>query len=203
VFETNCYGKQNAFAFTFGNEGNHTLIIFLRCTNWRCLQLFQFNGHYHWQTFGTSMGNALSPFLANIFMADLETRLSKLKIFQKVWIRYVNDIFCVMKKNSIDRMLEIMNWRHNTITITHEVKDNEILCFLDTQIKHVDKKLTFNIYRKPTATSRYIPIESHYTQNLFALDLNFSRLWQCFCAFVSGLKRKNVVRTLFEVKIKS
>jgi hypothetical protein len=33
---------------------------------------------------------------------------------------------------------------------------------LDTQIKRVEKKLTFNIYRKPTATSRYIPIGSHH-----------------------------------------
>jgi hypothetical protein len=68
-----------------------------------CMQYnyFQFNGHYYRQTFGTSMGNALSPFLANIFMADLETRLSKLKIFPKIWTRYVNDIFCVMKKNTI------------------------------------------------------------------------------------------------------
>jgi hypothetical protein len=33
----------------------------------------------------------------------------------------------------------------------------------DTQIKRVDKKLTFNIYRKPTATSRYNPIESHHS----------------------------------------
>jgi hypothetical protein len=37
---------------------------------------FQFNGHYYRQTFGTSMEKALSPFLVNIFMADLETRLS-------------------------------------------------------------------------------------------------------------------------------
>jgi hypothetical protein len=36
---------------------------------------FQLNGHDYRQTFGTSMGNALSPFLTNIFMADLETRL--------------------------------------------------------------------------------------------------------------------------------
>jgi hypothetical protein len=39
---------------------------------------------------------------------------------------------------------------------------NETLCFLDTQIKRVDKKLSLNIYRTTTATSRYIPIESHH-----------------------------------------
>jgi hypothetical protein len=74
---------------------------------------FQYNGYYYRQMLGTSMGNALSPFLANIFMADLETR---------VGIRYVYDIFCVMKKNTIDRMLVIMKF-------THAVEDNETLCF--------------------------------------------------------------------------
>jgi hypothetical protein len=51
-----------------------------------CMQdnYFQFKGHYYRQTFGTSIENALSPYLANIFIADLETRLSKLTIFPKV-----------------------------------------------------------------------------------------------------------------------
>jgi hypothetical protein len=72
------------------------------------------------------MRNTLSPFLMNIFMADLETLLSKLKIFPKVYgFDTFDDIFCFMKKNSIDRMLVIMNRRHNTIKFTHEVEDNE------------------------------------------------------------------------------
>jgi hypothetical protein len=68
------------------------------------------------------MENALSPFLANIFMADLKTLLSKLKIFRNIWIRYVDDIFCVMKKNTIDRMLVIMNRRHNRTDVKNKDK---------------------------------------------------------------------------------
>jgi hypothetical protein len=71
-------------------------------------QLFpQFDGRFYRKTFGTSMGNALSPFLANIFMADLESRLSKLKIFPKVGTcrRYM---LYAMKKNTIDRMLAFL-----------------------------------------------------------------------------------------------
>jgi hypothetical protein len=51
-----------------------------------CMQdnYFQFNGQFYRQTFGTSMGNALSPLLANIFMADFESKLSKLKILPKI-----------------------------------------------------------------------------------------------------------------------
>jgi hypothetical protein len=90
-------------------------------------------------------------------------KMSKLKIFPKIWIRYVDDIFCVMKRNTIDRLLVIMNRRHSTIKFTHEIEENNSLCFLDVQIKRVDSTLVFNVYRKPTMTSRYIPIESHHS----------------------------------------
>jgi hypothetical protein len=130
-----------------------------------CMQdnYFQFNGRFYRQTFGTSMENALSPLVANIFRADFDSKLSKLKIFPKIWIRYVDDIFCVIKKDTIDRLLAIINRRHNTIKFTHEIENNGTLCFLDTQIKRLNKKLSFNVYRKPTATPRYIPNESHHS----------------------------------------
>jgi hypothetical protein len=130
-----------------------------------CMQdnYFQFNGRFYRQTFGTSMmGNALLPLLANIFMADYESKLSKLKIFPKIWIGYVDDIFCVMKKDTIDRLLVIMNRRQNTIKFTHEIEKNGTL---KSELKSNAwiKKLSFNVYRKPNATPRYIPNESHHS----------------------------------------
>jgi hypothetical protein len=109
---------------------------------------FQFTGHYYQQTFGTIIWGTRYHRCWRIF-SWLFWKHDCLSIFPKVWIRYVNDIFCVMKKNTVDRM----NQRHNTIKFTYEVEDNETLCFLDT----------FNIYRKSTATSRYIPIKSHHS----------------------------------------
>jgi hypothetical protein len=79
------------------------------------------------------MGNALSPFIANLFMADLETRLSRLKIFPRIWLRYVDDIFCIAKRNTIDRLLVIMNRRHATTKFTHETEEDNALCSLDTK----------------------------------------------------------------------
>jgi hypothetical protein len=47
-----------------------------------------------------------------------------------------------------------------TIKFTHEVEDNETLCFLDTQIKRVDKKThiqhllqTYGHFSSPTTAS--------------------------------------------------
>jgi hypothetical protein len=116
---------------------------------------FQINGRFYKQNFGTSIGNSLSPFLANLFMADFEVKLSKLKTFPHLWIRYVDDIFCVMKKNgAIGRLLTIMNKRHNTIKFTHEQDNANVLCFLDIEIKRVGNNLEFNVFRKPTAVPR-------------------------------------------------
>jgi hypothetical protein len=140
-----------------------------------CMQenFFQFNGHFYKQNFGTSMGNALSPFMANLFMADLETRLSKLKIFPRVWLRYVDDIFCIAKRNTIDRLLVIMNRRHATIKFTHEIEEDGALCFLDTKIKRkLDGSLEFEIFRKPTSTTRYITSDSQHSSQHKAAAFN-------------------------------
>jgi hypothetical protein len=58
--------------------------------------------------------------MANLFMADLETRLSKLEIFPRIWLKYVDEIFFITKKNKIDCLVVIMNRRHATIKFTHE-----------------------------------------------------------------------------------
>jgi hypothetical protein len=118
-----------------------------------CMQdnYFPFNGHFYRQTFSTSMDNALSPFLANIITPHMETQLSKLKIFLKVRIRYVDDIFCVMKKNTIDRMLENINRRHNTIKFTHEVEDKVSLVFFEHTNQTCRKK---NSHSTSTANLR-------------------------------------------------
>jgi hypothetical protein len=82
--------------------------------------------------------------------------------FPRIWIRYVDDIFCLMKRGSIERLLTIMNRRYNTIKFTYKVEDQNVLCFLDAEIKRVANTLEFNIYRKPTMTSRYITNDSHH-----------------------------------------
>jgi hypothetical protein len=64
------------------------------CTNHR---FFQFRDNVFKQNFGTSMGNLLSPFAANFFMADFEQKIEKDTRFPKFWCRYVDDIFAVCK----------------------------------------------------------------------------------------------------------
>ena len=58
----------------------------------------QFDGKFYDQVGGVSMGSPLGPLMANVFMADFESkhmqRLNKLGV--KHWYRYVDDIFATM-----------------------------------------------------------------------------------------------------------
>jgi hypothetical protein len=62
------------------------------------LNFFQFNGKFYEQTEGAAMGNPLSPFLANLYMANFEMVLKRRNLLPKVWVRYVDDIFCVANR---------------------------------------------------------------------------------------------------------
>jgi hypothetical protein len=61
----------------------------------------------------------ISTAMLEIFLKDccfkvsleFETKLSKLKFLPRIWIRYVDDIFCLMKTITIERLLVIMNRR--------------------------------------------------------------------------------------------
>jgi hypothetical protein len=45
---------------------------------------FQFEGTFYEQTFGTSMGNALSPFDANLFMGGLRAYTEEAEAFSEI-----------------------------------------------------------------------------------------------------------------------
>ncbi|KAJ8938129.1 hypothetical protein NQ318_004699 [Aromia moschata] len=124
-----------------------------------------YNGEYFQQHEGTAMGNSLSPFIANRFMSKIETEVKdKFEYFPRVWFRYVDDIFAVFNRKaiSLDNFVAKLNNRFPTINFTYEVEHNEQLPFLDVLvIRNSENKLEFDVYRKETATLRYIPNDSH------------------------------------------
>jgi hypothetical protein len=54
---------------------------------WMKENSFQFERKFYEQTFGTSMGNALSPIVANLFMGVFKRKLKRRKLFLKLWVR--------------------------------------------------------------------------------------------------------------------
>ncbi|XP_053691314.1 uncharacterized protein LOC128739838 [Sabethes cyaneus] len=125
--------------------------------------LFMFRGKFYKQNFGLSMGSKLSPLLAEVFMSDFETEVQKDKMFPRVWKRYVDDVFALVKERYLPQTLNLLNSKHDSIRFTVEKEQDGTLPFLDLRISiKEDKTLKFGIYRKPTSTDRFITSDSNH-----------------------------------------
>lgn len=135
----------------------------LAATTCMSQNFFQFRGKFYQQKFGLSMGSKLSPYLANIFMSDFEERLKTHRLFPRVWLRYVDDVFAVVKEENLNELLTLINSQSESIQFTVEKEVNRSIPFLDLRITRTeDNKLSFSIYRKPTHTDRFITAESYH-----------------------------------------
>ena len=61
--------------------------------------VFTFRGNCY--RFGTGTGNSLSPFLANLLLMMFERELSVNNLFPRIWCRYMDDVFAVVRNRSI------------------------------------------------------------------------------------------------------
>lgn len=139
---------------------------------------FEFRGKFYKQTSGTAMGNSLSPLVCNIYASEQEVKMSTHQWFPRFWRRYVDDVVAIVKKNKLDETLNHLNNFSPHLQYTCEVENDGKLPFLDIIISREADKLDFNIYRKPTSTSRLIPIESnhHPSQKYAAFNSMVHRL---------------------------
>ena len=107
--------------------------------------VFSFNGKLYKQVDGCSMGNPLSPTVANIFMCKLEEDVvtpCNLLFYD----RYVDDCFTKRKANTPDNLLEMLNSYHPNIKFTVEENPDH---FLDTSFSYQEANDTTKVYQKP------------------------------------------------------
>ncbi|KAJ8960161.1 hypothetical protein NQ318_003882 [Aromia moschata] len=93
------------------------------------------------------------------FMSRFETEAKdKFEYFPRVWFRYVDDIFAVFdtKAISLDNFVAKLNNSFPTLKFIYEMEHNEQLSFLDVIVMRNSEN------KKETATSRYIPNDSHH-----------------------------------------
>lgn len=121
---------------------------------------FQFRGEFFKTTKGTSIGNSLSPFVAEVFMAKLEMRLKTENKLPRVFHRYVDDIFAVVKVSELGTFLNVLNSQCESIQFTCETEKDNKLPFLDVELTRNSHSIDIAVYHKPTSTKRIITSDS-------------------------------------------
>ena len=96
-------------------------------------------------------------------MDDLERNaLVTMKDRPRLWLRYVDDVLSIVKRNSLEGMLVHLNAQNDAITFTKEDENEGKLPFLDGEIARKHARLTLTVYRKPTHSGRYLNFASHH-----------------------------------------
>ena len=123
--------------------------------------MFIHNGDWYEQVDGVAMGSPLAPSLANMFLADIESRLPLNKHdsppnYPKLYLRYVDDTFCLFEcKSHYEHFLDILNSLHPNLNFTVEVASNS-MPFLDVCIRIENDMFQTSVYRKSTHTNVFL-----------------------------------------------
>lgn len=130
---------------------------------------FKYDDKYYQQTFGMPMGNPLSPTIADVILDKLlDSAIEILRnqnIEIKFIVKYVDDIFAIIKRKDESAILETLNNYHNKIQFTIEHEENNSIPFLDIKIHKNNNTLITDWYSKPTSSGRMINYLSTQPQN--------------------------------------
>ena len=124
---------------------------------------FMFNDSVYKQIHGCTLGNSVSPVVANLCMEVIEeSAIAASTTPPKIWKRYVDDSFVIIKEHSVSNFHDTLNAVDPKISFTIETENNGQISFLDTLITRKNGAVTISVYRKLTHTDRYLDFNSHH-----------------------------------------
>ena len=116
---------------------------------------FMFNDSVYKQIHGNAMGSPVSPVVGNLCMEVIEeSAIAASTTPPKVWKRYEDDSFVMIKKHSVSKFHDTLNAVDPKISFTLETENNGQISFLDTLITRKNGTINIGVYRKPTHTDR-------------------------------------------------
>lgn len=74
-------------------------------------------------------------------MLVFETELEKHNLLPRLWVRYVDDVFAITKRENVNDINQILNSRSDSIKFTHKIESNYKLTLLDLELHRVDNKI--------------------------------------------------------------
>ena len=125
--------------------------------------LFVYNNITYKQIHGCAMGSPVSAAVANLCMEVIEEQaIHNAVIPPKVWKRFVDDSFAIIKKSAVCSFHDTLNSTDPYINFTIEHEQNGQIAFVDTLISRNNCSVSIDVYRKPTYTNRYLDYDSHH-----------------------------------------
>lgn len=122
---------------------------------------FTYRKQCYKQIHGTAMGASISVTTANLVMERVEQKaLADFAPAPKIFVRYVDNCFCILNKNDAPRLLRVLNSIEAAIQFTAEYECDSSLPFLDVQVGRTGNKLSFAVHRKATHTGHYLNFNS-------------------------------------------
>ena len=122
-----------------------------------------FNDSVYKQIHGCAMGSPVNPVVAYLYMEVIEeSAIAASTTPPKVWKRYVDDSFVIIKEHSVNKFHYTLNAVDSKISFTIETDNNGQISFLDTLITRKNGSVTIGVYRKSTHTDRYLDFNSHH-----------------------------------------
>ena len=112
------------------------------------------------------MGSTVSSIFADLVLADLEEHcLNQLDFKPTFFVRYVDDILTCIPIDKIEHILDTFNSYHSRLQFTHELETDNSINFLDVKLIRHNNKLSYNWYRKPSSSGRYLNLNSGHTKH--------------------------------------
>ena len=136
--------------------------------------VFSYKNAFFNQIYGTPIGFCVSLIIATIYMEYIKhTAITTFHTPQPLWLRYVNDTFCILNKDHINDFHTHLNSICSRIQFTIEKEHNFSLPFLDVLVKRNSRNgsitthslLSTTIYRKLTHINRYLHCTSHHPKH--------------------------------------
>ena len=119
------------------------LVHLVLTTTW-----YTFNSQFYQQTDGLAMGGPASSTTAEIYMQAYErTAITTALHPPKVWERFVDDVYSILKRTHLENFFHHINNLHQNIKFTMEEESNGELAFLATLLKRNNGKISVLVYK--------------------------------------------------------
>ena len=121
---------------------------------------FSFNGEFYEQREGAAMGSPVSAVVANLYMEFFEElALRTAPDRPRIWKRYVDDTFTLVKKGEL---LIHLNSIRPSIKLTTELEEGGSIPFLDTRVTRKVDQARRKDLESGQANAQICSLDDHY-----------------------------------------